>query len=171
MIQLLCNQNSRFALLVDNRCICTICSSHMRSRRQLRKSSPGKTCLRGFLFSFSILQGGLAWEQLQTQVCLHVNDRALKGKVLAKLTYDEQLSCYAMPWPLGDQSGRAVSIALDFYNFVQELNDCAGTTNNGGPRKTPAIEPAHCIMLQKTPELSTPCGRRHSAIPLSCVII
>lgn len=86
----------------------------MSSRRQLRKSSPGKTCLRGFLFRFSILQGGMAWEQLQTQVCLHINDRVLKGKALAKLTYDEQLSCYAMPWPLGDQSGRAVSIALDF---------------------------------------------------------
>lgn len=54
------------------------------------KSSPGGTCLSDFVFSFSISQGGMAWEQLQTQVCLHASDRTLKGKALAKLMYDEQ---------------------------------------------------------------------------------
>lgn len=34
----------------------------------------------------------MAWEHLQTEVCLHVNDRILEGKALAKLMYDEQIS-------------------------------------------------------------------------------
>lgn len=155
--------------MVDKRCICTICSSHMTRRRYLRKSSSGRTSLRGFLFSFSILQGGLAWEQLQTQVCLHVNDRTVKGKALAKLIYDEQLSFYAMPWLPGHQSGKALSTTSS-CNFLQELKGCSGATNNGGLRKTPAIELASCIMLEKPSELSTPCGRRHLAIPLSWII-
>lgn len=73
------------------------------------KSSPGGTCLSDFVFSFSISQGGMAWEQLQTQVCLHASDRTLKGKALAKLMYDEQLSFYAMAWLHGDQAGKALS--------------------------------------------------------------
>lgn len=108
----------------------------------------------------------MAWEQLQTQVCLHVNDRTPKGKALAKLIYDEQLSFYAMSWLSGDQSGKTLS-STSSCNFLQELKDCSGTTNNEGLRKTSAIELASCIMLGKNPELSTPCRRRHLAISLS----
>lgn len=108
----------------------------------------------------------MAWKQLQTQVCPHANDRTLKGKALAKLIYDEQLSFRAMSWLPGDQSGKALS-STSSCNFLQE---CPGTTNSGGLRKTPATELASCIMLEKSPELSTPCGRRHLAIPLSWII-
>lgn len=59
---------------------------------------------------------------------------------------------------------------LDVATFLQELKYCSGTTNSESLRKTPATEPVHCIMLENTPELSTPCGRRHLAIPLSCKI-
>lgn len=102
----------------------------------------------------------MAWEQLWTQVTLHVNGRTQKRKPLAKLIYDEQLSFYAMSWLPGDQSSKAL-FSTSSCNFLQEVKDCSGTTNNGGLWKTSATELASCIMLEKPPELSTPCGRRH----------